>query len=137
VLLRYSNGFEFQTMKCTFKKKVDEFVLPLVSTVNADHSEVLFQSVSLASLCARSDVISDSLDKIWQLYYFINELYFVQTKQCGFSGLRRINAFDTRVTIQKWFCLFLILCAILLRSIAHSIICTWLFRGKMHSDWFN
>jgi len=22
-------------------------------------------------------------------------------------------------------------------SIAHSIICTWLFRGKMHSDWFN
>jgi hypothetical protein len=30
------------------------------------------------------------------------------------------------------------LCAMLLRSIAHSIICTvWLFRGKMHSDWFN
>jgi hypothetical protein len=27
--------------------------------------------------------------------------------------------------------------AILLRSIAHSIICTRLFRGKMHSDWFN
>jgi hypothetical protein len=25
----------------------------------------------------------------------------------------------------------------LLRSIAHSIICTRLFRGKMHSDWFN
>ena len=25
----------------------------------------------------------------------------------------------------------------LLSSIAHSIICTWLFRGKMHSDWFN
>jgi hypothetical protein len=23
------------------------------------------------------------------------------------------------------------------RSIAHSIICTRLFRGKMHSDWFN
>jgi len=22
-------------------------------------------------------------------------------------------------------------------SIAHSIICTWLFHGKMHSDWFN
>jgi len=22
-------------------------------------------------------------------------------------------------------------------SIAHSIICTLLFRGKMHSDWFN
>jgi len=22
-------------------------------------------------------------------------------------------------------------------SIAHSIICTWLFCGKMHSDWFN
>jgi len=22
-------------------------------------------------------------------------------------------------------------------SIAHSIICTWLFRMKMHSDWFN
>jgi len=22
-------------------------------------------------------------------------------------------------------------------SIAHSIICKWLFRGKMHSDWFN
>jgi hypothetical protein len=21
--------------------------------------------------------------------------------------------------------------------IAHSIICTWLFRGKMHSDWLN
>jgi len=25
----------------------------------------------------------------------------------------------------------------LLCSIAHSIICTRLFRGKMHSDWFN
>jgi hypothetical protein len=22
-------------------------------------------------------------------------------------------------------------------SIAQTIICTWLFRGKMHSDWFN
>jgi hypothetical protein len=31
----------------------------------------------------------------------------------------------------------MILCAMLLRSIAHSIICTRLFRGKMHSDWFN
>ena len=32
----------------------------------------------------------------------------------------------------------MILCAMLLCSIAHSIICTVrLFRGKMHSDWFN
>jgi hypothetical protein len=32
----------------------------------------------------------------------------------------------------------MILCAMqLLRSIACSIICTRLFRGKMHSDWFN
>ena len=31
----------------------------------------------------------------------------------------------------------MILCAMLLCSIAHSIICTWPFRGKMHSDWFN
>jgi hypothetical protein len=30
-----------------------------------------------------------------------------------------------------------ILCAMLLCSIAHSIICTRLFRGKMHSDWFS
>ena len=30
----------------------------------------------------------------------------------------------------------LILCAMLC-SIPHSIICTRLFRGKMHSDWFN
>jgi hypothetical protein len=29
------------------------------------------------------------------------------------------------------------MCAMLLRSIAHSIIYTRLFRGKMHSDWFN
>jgi len=29
------------------------------------------------------------------------------------------------------------MCAMLRSSIAHSIICTWLFRGKMHSDWFN
>ena len=29
------------------------------------------------------------------------------------------------------------LCAMLHSSIAHSIICTWLFHGKMHSDWFN
>ena len=29
------------------------------------------------------------------------------------------------------------LCAMLLCSIAHSVICTRLFRGKMHSDWFN
>jgi len=27
--------------------------------------------------------------------------------------------------------------AMLLCSIAHSVICTRLFRGKMHSDWFN
>jgi len=31
----------------------------------------------------------------------------------------------------------MILCAMLLCSIAHSIICTRLFRGKMYSDWFN
>jgi len=31
----------------------------------------------------------------------------------------------------------MILCAMLQSSIAHSIICTWLFRRKMHSDWFN
>jgi len=31
----------------------------------------------------------------------------------------------------------MILCAMLLCSIAHSIICTRLFSGKMHSDWFN
>jgi len=31
----------------------------------------------------------------------------------------------------------MILCAMLLCSIAHSIICTRLFCGKMHSDWFN
>jgi len=69
VLLRYLDGihFEFQTIKrpfCKKKKKVDEFVLPLISTLNADHYEFLFQSVSQASLCARNDVISDSLDKI-------------------------------------------------------------------------
>ena len=31
----------------------------------------------------------------------------------------------------------MILCAMLQNSIAHSIICIWLFRGKMRSDWFN
>jgi hypothetical protein len=31
----------------------------------------------------------------------------------------------------------MILCAMLHNSIAHSIICTRLFRAKMHSDWFN
>jgi len=31
----------------------------------------------------------------------------------------------------------MILCAMLHSSIAHSIICTRLFHGKMHSDWFN
>src|SRR5215475_3385470 len=31
----------------------------------------------------------------------------------------------------------MILCAMLLCSIAQSIICIRLFRGKMHSDWFN
>ena len=31
----------------------------------------------------------------------------------------------------------MILCAMLHSSIAHSIICTRLFCGKMHSDWFN
>ena len=31
----------------------------------------------------------------------------------------------------------MILCAMLLCSIAHSIICTRLFRGKTHSDWIN
>jgi hypothetical protein len=31
----------------------------------------------------------------------------------------------------------MILCVMLHSSVTHSIICTWLFRGKMHSDWFN
>ena len=31
----------------------------------------------------------------------------------------------------------MILCAMVHSGIAHSIICTRLFRGKMHSDWFN
>ena len=31
----------------------------------------------------------------------------------------------------------MILCAMLHSSIAHSIICTRLFRGKMHSGWFD
>jgi hypothetical protein len=31
----------------------------------------------------------------------------------------------------------MVLCARLPCSIAHSIICTWLFRGKVHSDWFS
>jgi hypothetical protein len=31
----------------------------------------------------------------------------------------------------------MVLCAILLCSFAHSIICTCLFHVKMHSDWFN
>jgi len=31
----------------------------------------------------------------------------------------------------------MILCMQLLCSIAHSIICTWLFHEKMHSDWFS
>ena len=31
----------------------------------------------------------------------------------------------------------MLLCAMLHSSIAHSIICTLLFRGKMCSDWFN
>jgi len=34
-------------------------------------------------------------------------------------------------------CYAVILCAVLLCSIAHSIICTQLFCGKIHSDWFN
>ena len=35
-------------------------------------------------------------------------------------------------------CVQMILCAMLHSSIAHNIICTvQLFRGKMHSDWFN
>ena len=40
-------------------------------------------------------------------------------------------AYGVRSTTQ------MILCAMLLCNIAHSIICTRLFRGKMHSDWFN
>ena len=39
------------------------------------------------------------------------------------------NAFSRETAVHK--------CAMLLCSIAHSIICTQLFRGKMHSDWFN
>jgi hypothetical protein len=38
---------------------------------------------------------------------------------------------------QQWNDVQMILCAMLHSSIAHSIICTRLFRGKMHSDWFN
>jgi hypothetical protein len=37
------------------------------------------------------------------------------------------------VYLFRW----MLLCAMLLCSIAHSIICTRLFSGKMHSDWFN
>ena len=43
-----------------------------------------------------------------------------------------------RWTSQNAFSLVhMIQCAILYSSIAHSIICTRLFRGKMNSDWFN
>jgi hypothetical protein len=31
----------------------------------------------------------------------------------------------------------MILCAMLHSSIEHCIVCTRLFHGKMHSDWFN
>lgn len=102
-------AFRISNKQTYILQKVDEFVLLLTSTVNADLYEFLFQSVRLASLCAPSDVISDSLDKIWQLQYLIAELYFIPTKQCGFSGLRWFNAFNTRVTTWKWFCLLLTL----------------------------
>jgi hypothetical protein len=60
-------------------------------------------------------------------------------------------AFDVGITVSTSIplnqskCIFprnsrvqMILCAMLHNSIAHNIICTVrLFRGKMHSDWFN
>ena len=41
------------------------------------------------------------------------------------------NAFSRETAVYKWYC---VQCCY---SIAHSIICTRLFRGKIHSDWFN
>jgi hypothetical protein len=52
---------------------------------------------------------------------------------CLYSPFFLINCF----TFLNFFSSLMILCAILLCSIAHSIICARLFRRNMHSDWFN
>ena len=62
------------------------------------------------------------------------------------AGHERVNLQNStlRKTIEKGFRILLqiniyITCFIksMLRSIVYSIICTRLFRGKIHSDWFN
>ena len=45
------------------------------------------------------------------------------------SHLKRVFFKSAGLTVSQ--------CAMLRSSIAHSIICTRLFRGKIHSDWFN
>jgi len=51
------------------------------------------------------------------------------------AGITALHFFSMLPSTLK--CLCMVLCAMLLYSIAHSIICTRLFRGKMHSDWLN
>ena len=51
---------------------------------------------------------------------------------CYPSGLEK-KLFVSGTYMSRWYAAGMLLC-----SIAHSIICTVrLFRGKMHSDWFN
>ena len=50
------------------------------------------------------------------------------------AGITALHFFSMLPSTLK--CLCMVLCAMLLYSIAHSIICTRLFRGKMHSYWF-
>jgi len=84
---------------------------------------------SLAALHVSSYIFSHHQKHLMYIYSFW--CYTRESLPVDFMGELELS-----VPTLLWNRVQMILCAMLC-SIAHSIICTRLFRGKMHSDWFN
>ena len=84
----------------------------------------------------------------YRLYFADKDIYMIRyfnhkTEIIFFSPCHHLPL-SISIPLNQWECIFpwnsrvqMLLCAMLHSSIAHSNICTRLFRGKMHSDWFN
>ena len=79
---------------------------------------------------------TEAADVTWITYgsFHHNECFSASLQmQCMRQNCVRLSSAHA-MTFRPWTG---VLCAMLHSSIAHSIICTRLFRGKTHSDWFN
>ena len=77
--------------------------------------------------------------QLHRLIYFLCQLYMFRAMFSSIIRNTRLYLHYVVVFSQvaAGWCLGCVENAMLHSSIAHSIICTRLFRGKMHSDWFN